>query len=164
MTLDEAIKHAEEVAEEQDRLCKRYDNASRCYRNHDGDIVIDTVSVNAKRCLERFECAKEHRQLAEWLKELKQLREQTRWIPFTKRPMTDEESTFYRDWAEYGAEIFDCPLPDDGQEVLVSWGGNVCIDTFVKDDRDGCYFEGIDIDDADAWMPLPVPYNAESEE
>ena len=42
MTLDEAIKHAEEVAEE-------------------------------KRC---EKCAKEHRQLAEWLKELKQLREQ----------------------------------------------------------------------------------------
>lgn len=26
-------------------------------------------------------CAKEHRQLEEWLKELKWLREQTRWIP-----------------------------------------------------------------------------------
>lgn len=27
---------------------------------------------------------KEHRQLAEWLKELKQLREQTRWIPVAR--------------------------------------------------------------------------------
>ena len=49
MTLDEAIKHAEEVAEE-------------------------------KRC---EKCGEEHRQLAEWLKELKQLRKQEKighWI------------------------------------------------------------------------------------
>lgn len=81
-----------------------------------------------------------------------------KWIPLKTRPMTDEESTFFRDWAEYGAELFDCPLPDDGQEVLVSWGGNVCIDTFVRDDRDGCYFEGVDIGDVEAWQPLPKPY------
>ena len=77
MTLDEAIKHAEEVAIEQDKLCKRYDDASRYYRSHNEDIV----SANAKKCLECFECAKEHRQLAEWLKELKQLREQTLKLP-----------------------------------------------------------------------------------
>ena len=49
MTLDEAIKHAEEVAEE-------------------------------KRC---EKCGEEHRQLSEWLKELKQLRKQEKtghWI------------------------------------------------------------------------------------
>ena len=49
MTLDEAIKHCEEVA---DTKCN--------------------------------ECGNEHRQLAEWLKELKQLKEQTRWIPVSK--------------------------------------------------------------------------------
>lgn len=87
----------------------------------------------------------------------------TGWIPLKTRPMTDEESTYYRDWAEYGAEIFDCPLPDDGQEVLISWGGSVCVDAFVKDDSDGCYFEGVEIDDVDAWQPLPEPYKAESE-
>ena len=45
MTLDEAIRHAEEVAE--------YD----CYND------------------EQKKCAEEHRQLAEWLKELKRLKE-----------------------------------------------------------------------------------------
>lgn len=79
-----------------------------------------------------------------------------KWIPMTTRPMTEEEMTFYSEWAEYGAEIFDCPLPEDGQEVLVSYGGYVCVDTFCKDD--GCYFEGVDIGDVDAWMPLPMPY------
>ena len=85
------------------------------------------------------------------------------WIPLKTRPMTDEESTFYRDWAEYGVEMFDCPLPDDGQEVLVSCGGNVFIDVFVKDDSDGCYFEGVEIEDVDAWMPLPESYKKEQD-
>ena len=31
------------------------------------------------------QCAKEHRQLAEWLKELKRLRERTSWIPTSER-------------------------------------------------------------------------------
>lgn len=51
MTLDEAIKHAEEVAEEHTK-----------YNFYGGYESCD-------------ECAKEHRQLAEWLEELKQLRE-----------------------------------------------------------------------------------------
>lgn len=69
MTLDEAIKHCEEVAEEQDKLCKRYDDASGYSRSHNEAIR----TADAGRC---EECAKEHRQLAEWLKELKALREQ----------------------------------------------------------------------------------------
>lgn len=85
--------------------------------------------------------------------------QEPKWIPLKTRPMTDEESTYYRDWAEYDAEIFDCPLPDDGQEVLVSYGGYVCVDTFCIDD--GCYFEGVDIDDVEAWMPLPKPYDSQ---
>ena len=56
MTLDEAIKHAEEVAEE-------------------------------KRC---EKCGEEHRQLAEWLKELKQLRE-TLEIDYIDRAQTQTE-------------------------------------------------------------------------
>lgn len=80
-----------------------------------------------------------------------------KWIPMTTRPMTEEEQEHYREWFDFdGAMIFDCELPEDGQEVLVSYGGYVCVDTFCKDD--GCYFEGVDIDDVTAWMPLPKPY------
>ena len=68
MTLDEAIKHCEEVAEEQDKLCKRYDDASGYSRSHNEAIR----TTDAKRC---EECASEHRQLAEWLRELKIHRE-----------------------------------------------------------------------------------------
>ena len=80
-----------------------------------------------------------------------------KWIPLTTRPMTEEEMEYYREWSDVeGAMIFDCPLPEDGQEVLVSYDGYVCVDTFCK--ADGCYFEGVEIYDVDAWMPLPKPY------
>ena len=56
MTLDEAIKHCEEKAEE-----KRKDYERACAYN-----------IPSEGCLK---CAEEHEQLAEWLKELKALRE-----------------------------------------------------------------------------------------
>lgn len=54
MTIDEAIKHCEEVAEANERTCKAKPN------------------VNLEKYIE---CAAEHRQLAEWLKELKRYKE-----------------------------------------------------------------------------------------
>lgn len=87
----------------------------------------------------------------------------TGWIPMTTRPMTEEEREHYREWSDVEEYmIFDCELPEDGQEVLVSHGGYVCVDTFCTDD--GCYFEGVDIDDVDAWMPLPEPYEPQESE
>ncbi len=60
-----------------------------------------------------------------------ELMNKAKWIPLIKRPMTDEEREYYREWSDIeGAMIFDCPLPEDGQEVLVSYGGYVCVDTF----------------------------------
>jgi ribosomal protein L32 len=57
MDIDEAIKHAEEVADE----CTVYFQTSE-------EELIRIPS----------ECAEEHRQIAEWLKELKALREKRR--------------------------------------------------------------------------------------
>ena len=101
-------------------------------------------------------------------KDIKQLpsvnpQPKTGWIPMTTRPMTEEEREHYREWFDVDeGMIFDCELPEDGQEVLVSYGGYVCVDTFCKDD--GCYFEGVDIDDVEAWMPLPKPYEPQESE
>jgi len=74
MTLDEAIKHAEEVADEKKKdACNLYG-----VQNYE----------ESRECIW---CSEEHRQLAEWLKELKQLREQTEWIPVSERlPNHDE--------------------------------------------------------------------------
>lgn len=69
MTLDEAIKHCEEVAE------KNKNEAQMWHKQTKGRIVdfCDKAMQEENNCIE---CAKDHEQLAEWLKELKQLREQ----------------------------------------------------------------------------------------
>lgn len=59
MTLDEAIKHCDEVAESEEQK----------YKDWKGDYP------HLKKIDSCIECAKEHRQLASWLKELKAYRE-----------------------------------------------------------------------------------------
>lgn len=63
MTLDEAIKHCLEVAENNET------KALRIGRQYEGTLL----DREAKECRE---CAADHRQLAEWLQELKEMREQ----------------------------------------------------------------------------------------
>ena len=80
------------------------------------------------------------------------------WIPFKTRPLTDEEKQEYPDWTY----IFDCPLPDDGEEILLSNGKYVWTDTFINDGE--CYLDGgDDMDDGMAWMHLPEPYEPKTE-
>lgn len=62
MTLDEAIKHAEEVAEEQEENAR------------EGRLQLSNNVLECERC------AREHRQLAEWLKDYKKLLEQEKWV------------------------------------------------------------------------------------
>lgn len=87
------------------------------------------------------------------------------WIPIKMRPGTDEE---YEEFSQYGDcpredfRVFECQLPEDDQEVLVTtrWG-DVCIDIWHRD-VDCCYFEN-NSDDGDviAWMPKPEGYKPE---
>lgn len=70
MTIDEAIRHAEEVAEEQEKL---YGLCLPEY-NCDGKSHCNALKNGKDRgCLK---CGEEHRQLAEWLKDYKRLKEQ----------------------------------------------------------------------------------------
>ena len=102
-----------------------------------------------------------------WLKVIEHLKKmpselpstEAEWIPFKKRPLTDEEKQEYPDWTY----IFDCPLPDDEEEILLSNGKYVWTDTFINDGE--CYLDGgDDIDDGMAWMPLPKPYKGGDDE
>lgn len=73
MTLEDAIKHAEEVAKENERICQ----------------IIPEHSAGA------FHCAEEHRQLAMWLKELKRYKEQGP-CAFCKHNSFEESAPCYR--------------------------------------------------------------------
>ena len=53
-------------------------------------------------------------------------------------------------------------LPEDGQEILVSYQTYVAADIFVNDGEDGCYLEsGEYIEVGMVWMPMPEPYEEE---
>lgn len=96
------------------------------------------------------------------------------WIPVTYRPMTAEERVEFA--KHYGIEYcdtseektFDCPMPEDGQEIIISasWG---VVEDVADNDIDGegfiCYgLEGNgDWDGVLAWMPKPEPYKEEGE-
>ena len=94
---------------------------------------------------------------------------QSEWIPVTYRPMTGEERIAFAKY--YGIEYcdtadektFDCPLPEDGQEILISTSWGVLEDVAENDIDDegfivyGLYAKG-DWKGVDAWMPKPKPY------
>lgn len=137
MTINETIKYAEKVAEEQEKLCKRYPNA-----------------VGYTHWLEY---AEKHRQLAEWLNELKRLREQTRWIPVNQPPKASGRYIvtmhfFDNDFVEMANYSTDLHTVDkyDFPKHKAGW---------YNDDSEYGHYE---LDDIVAWMPRPEPYKASS--
>lgn len=96
----------------------------------------------------------------------------SQWIPVTYRPMTEEEEKelcvelgieegSLEDWEK---RVFTCHLPDDGQEILTSFGKYVREDICSWDEY-GCGLENNgDWDGIDAWMPKPEPYKKEGTE
>ena len=73
MTIDEAIKTEEDIAEENQRVVDTgivFDNVTIDMLYCDDTEVIEEHLANYQRC------ANEHRQLAEWLKDYKRLLEQ----------------------------------------------------------------------------------------
>lgn len=66
LTLDEAIKHCLEVAEQNETDAITYKNCKEIKTNMYEKLLAEKVENDCR------ECAAEHRQLAEWLKELKE--------------------------------------------------------------------------------------------
>lgn len=139
MTLDEAIKHCEEVMMENFEKTKDR-NAS------------DPIAINC------FECADEHRQLAEWLKELKAYREQTRWIPVSERlPEENGRYVVYINAKVHLIQII--PFAKNLHEISLDFTSKKA--GWYDYDSEYGFFERTGIE---AWMPLPEPYKAECEE
>lgn len=90
-----------------------------------------------------------------------------KWIPITYRPMTDDEvkrleeffgMRWYLDDEE--KKCFSCPMPEHGQEILISTKWGVSKDTCLYDCDEGYFLdESGDWEDVDAWMPLPEKYD-----
>lgn len=148
MTIDEAIKHAEEVAEEHERHLKVYENM-------DEDRPLFREEEN-----ECKDCAEEHRQLAGWLKELKQLRKQTKkghWIPVSERlpkPYTYVNATcrsLADDRENWVVETMYLPIPKENDEQGYSDWGNIPMLNLGKAE-------------VIAWMErkMPEPYKADN--
>lgn len=140
MTLDEAIAHAEEVAEEHERHLKVYENM-------DEDRPLFREEEN-----ECKDCAEEHRQLAGWLKELKQLRKQTKkghWIPCSERLPE----------MPFGCivTVEEDDRNGEPQNVLYSEPVGYDGETWNRADGEPISFEVV------AWMPLPEPYKEREE-
>jgi hypothetical protein len=99
----------------------------------------------------------------------------SQWIPITYRPLTEKERIELAE--HYGIEYcdtldekaFDCPMPEDGQEILISTSWGVVEDVADNDiDGEGFICRGLetngDWDGVEAWMPKPEPYKKEGEQ
>lgn len=77
------------------------------------------------------------------------------WVEIKVHKPTYEEIEIYGDEVSF---IYDCELPNDGQEVLITTNrGLVYATTFYNDDF--AYFEGFEDDgEVAAWMSFPEPY------
>lgn len=89
------------------------------------------------------------------------------WIPIKFHTITEEERKekgYPSDWVIF----MDNPMPDDGEEILISCH-SIKGAYFVEKDtnyNDGYFYldSGMEWVDVDAWMPLPEPYKKEKAE
>lgn len=81
------------------------------------------------------------------------------WIPVICRETTEDD---WLDKEEFPI-FLDFPLPEHGQDVIISCKGHVSTDVCGRDGA-CCWLEGSDWCDVDAWMPLPEPYDPEEED
>lgn len=91
------------------------------------------------------------------------------WRPVKMRPLTEEEKEKYSE--EFSEDempdgVFDCVMPDDGQQVLIStqWSDEIDMDVCTRDPDYGIGLEERgDWDGVLAWMPVPKKYKQEGE-
>ena len=124
--------------------------------NEEAIKILNTVLFFGK-------CDCQMEEIKECLKMAIEALKKSSWVPITYRDMTEEEKEYFDVEFEFDeAKILDCNLPEIDEEVFISHRGSVYTDIF-HNDRGIVYFEDVDIEDVDAWMPLPKPYEKEAE-
>lgn len=128
LTLDEAIKHCEEVAEELEKKANIYK-------------VKNTYLPDSQEPVNCLSCAAEHRQLAEWLMEYKDLKaeqnDQYVYINELMRELKTRRTQFEKICIEL-SELFGCPCnfsPMD--EIMI--------------EAEGCVEDCGDVTDSECW-------------
>ena len=93
--------------------------------------------------------------------------DKSEWIPVEYHMITEEEkqeNDYPADWIY----CIDSPMPEEGQEILITTNaGYVEKDTCLYDYDGGTYYTDSGYDwcgEILAWMPLPKPYHTESED
>ena len=109
-------------------------------------------------------------ELAFWLKGSPVLM----WHPVKVRELTDEDREELTELGYSPDQIeevtyLEGTLPEDGQEILITFKGNngrpvVWNDTAVVDGRDYWLDSGLDWEDVTAWASMPAPYLPPGEE
>jgi hypothetical protein len=134
------------------------------------DEAIKRYTSNAEyeRTHGNLQGCSDFKQLAVWLEELKQLREQTRWILVSEKLPEDLEPVNIT-WVNhnpesYYADIKDKPFTATGVYYNGQWYwySTLCTDILKAygHNHDDIIDDDIEIT---AWMPLPKGYQAESE-
>lgn len=128
----------------------------------------DSLIINAMDSVKDGDIHRTKRAIVRLLASLPHAQPEQQWVPIKTRPMTEEERRYWEEHTglELEAEdavLFDCQMPEDGQEIWVcSKCGNVWQDTCVVDEGIGLEDNG-DWDDIVAWMPFvrPEPWKGE---
>lgn len=79
-----------------------------------------------------------------------------KWHEIKTRPLTEEEKEYYAARDMEVEDMFDCPMPEDGQEILIAtkWGTDK--DICCNDAEYGLGLEGMgDWDGVLAWAEMP---------
>lgn len=88
-------------------------------------------------------------------------RHQDEWIPIKTRPLTEEEKEEYPDCSF----MYDCQMPDDGEEVLITTSNGYVVISTLHRDNNGCYcdlgYDCIERHDVIAWKSKPESYKGE---
>lgn len=154
MNLEEAIKHCKEKARENRKKADEWYAGGCSFTQAEGNDCL--------------ECAKEHEQLAEWLKELKQRREADRWIPVSERLPDDLEPVnitwINHEPESYYKEIKGKPFTATGVYFNGQWywWSTLCVDILAEYSHnfDDIVDKAIEITH---WKPLPEPYEENKE-